>query len=285
MLVGRSPACGLRIDNRHVSGEHATIAWTGRHWEIRDLGSRNGTYVDGSRIEAGQGVKLSQGTRVSFGDPEQIWELADEEAPSIMAFHTETGAIQAGQGDLLVLPNAEHPEVSLYADATGWWLDTGDGRPTPFDDHGTVPTSDGVWRVQLPSVSEGTPLMQLQFSLDTAELLFEVSRDEERVQITVISAGLEVRIPPREHGYVLLTLARARLADDHLNPGARGWRDRNELEKMLAIDANALNVSIHRARQQLSAAGLQGAARIVEVRRKQRRLGTDRFRIRALEPE
>ena len=44
----------------------------------------------------------------------------------------------------------------------------------------------------------------------------------------------------------------------------------------------ALNVAIHRARQQLSRAGVGNAAAIVEVRRKQRRLGTDRFQITKL---
>lgn len=283
LLIGRSPACGLRLDDRHVSGEHATLSWTGRQWEIRDLGSRNGTYVDGAKIEPGATVQVAAGAHMAFGDPQQSWALIDDEPPSIMAVHAESQAIQAGRGDLLVLPNPEHPEVSIYEDATGWWVDAGDERPRRLEDRGRVQTSVGVWTVQLPSVSEGTPLMRLQLALENVDLLFEVSRDEERVHITLVARGVEIPIPPREHGYVLLTLARARAEDEDRAPDERGWRDRDALQRMLALDANALNVAIHRARQQMSSFGLQGAARLVEVRRRQRRLGTERFRIRTLE--
>ena len=77
--------------------------------------------------------------------------------------------------------------------------------------------------------------------------------------------------------------ARAREEDRELPPQERGWRDVDRLLRMLKMDQNALNVSIHRARQQLSATGLEGAAGIVETKRGKRRLGTDRFEIVRLE--
>lgn len=75
-----------------------------------------------------------------------------------------------------------------------------------------------------------------------------------------------IPLESREHGYVLLTLARARRTNAERSVGERGWIDRDELLRMLSIDANALNVAIHRARQQLLAAGIEGAQGIVEVR-------------------
>ena len=285
LLVGRSAACQLRLDDRHVSGEHATVAWTGLFWEVRDLGSRNGTYVDGTRLEPGQSARLRSGTRVAFGDPSEAWELMSEDPPTIMAVHTETQTIVTGHGDLLVLPDADSPEVSLYSEGADWWLDTGDGRPAPYAEGQLVQTSSGAWRIDLPSVVEGTPLMHLEWSLDSVELHFAVSRNEERVLLTVVARGVEVPLAPREHAYVLLTLARARRDDHELPSDSRGWRDRDDLERMLRLDSNALNVAIHRARQQLAAAGVLGAAQVVEVRRRKRRLGTDRFRIRPLGDE
>ncbi|MEO1336418.1 MAG: FHA domain-containing protein, partial [Myxococcota bacterium] len=50
-LVGRSAACQIRLDDRYVSSEHAKLVWTGSKWQVRDLGSRNGTFVDGRRVE------------------------------------------------------------------------------------------------------------------------------------------------------------------------------------------------------------------------------------------
>ncbi|MEO1335187.1 MAG: FHA domain-containing protein [Myxococcota bacterium] len=283
--MGRSAACGLRLEDRHVSGEHATVAWSGRSWEIRDLGSRNGTYVNGLKIDVGESLRITKGTRVAFGDPQESWEMIDDDPPSIMAEHTETATIRSGQGDLLTLPDDDQPEVSVYGDATGWWLDTGDGRPTAVGDGDVVRTSSGGWKIYLPAAFEGTPLMQLRMSLENVQLQFGVSRNEEKVQINLVARGAEIPLTPREHGYVLLTLARARLEDTALNVEERGWRDRRDLERMLALDSNALNVAIHRARQQLASAGVQGAAQIVEVKRRQRRLGTDRFRIRTIEED
>ena len=283
LLVGRSPACGLRLIDPHASGEHALLAWTGWHWELKDLGSRNGTYVDGARLDAGVAVKLGAGSRIAFGDPERPWTLEDDEAPRLMAVHMVTGETREADGDLLVLPSEDAPEITVYPDATGGWQQEDDeGQVQAARDQQAVHTTAGSWQLQLPFVNEGTPLMQLRMSLESLSIRFAVSQDEERVEMTLLHRGVEVPLEPREHGYVLLTLARARIGDTHLSPEQRGWRDREELERMLAMDANALNVAIHRARQQLSRAGVSDAAAIVEVRRKQRRLGTDRFQIAKL---
>src|SRR2546423_5173140 len=50
-LIGRDPGCQLRVQSPLVSRRHAEVSWTGQGWLLRDLGSRNGTYVDGHRVE------------------------------------------------------------------------------------------------------------------------------------------------------------------------------------------------------------------------------------------
>ena len=283
LLIGRSASCGFRIDEPHASSEHARITWTGNHWELRDLGSRNGTYLNGTKLEPGIAAKLVVGTRVAFGNPQEVWEVIDDEAPSMLAIEMNSGELMAAKDGLLVLPSEDNPVVSLYQHLVeGWIAEDDDGNIRPIKDQEIVLVDGRSWRVELPFVSDGTPLMQLDMGLESIELQFAVSRDEERVEITIYHRGVELKLEPREHGYVLLTLARARKEDEALSPSDRGWRDRNQLERMLAMDSNALNVAIHRARQQFLAAGVSGAAGIVEVRRKKRRLGLDRFRIVSL---
>lgn len=53
---------------------------------------------------------------------------------------------------------------------------------------------------------------------------------------------------------------------------------------MMAVDTNALNVAIYRARRQFSRAGIEGSGGLVEVRRGQRRFGLapERFEIGSL---
>lgn len=49
--LGRRPYNDIVIDNLAVSGEHAVIHMTGNEVEIEDLGSTNGTYINGKAIQ------------------------------------------------------------------------------------------------------------------------------------------------------------------------------------------------------------------------------------------
>ncbi len=278
--MGRSPVCRLRVDDPHASAEHAVLAWNGWRWEVRDLGSRNGTFVDGARIDAGVLVPLRLGARLAFGHPERVFAFVDDGPPSVMAIELGSGHVRTGGAGLLVLPDEDTPEWTVYPDPAGdWWAEGADGTARRLQGDERLPAAGQVWAIELPFVDESTPLARFELSIQRLAFRFSVSRDEEQVGITLMYPNMEIPLEPREHGYVLLTLARARAADRELAPERRGWRDREVLERQLRLDANALNVAIHRARAQLAAAGVSGAAGVVEVRRGQRRFGSDRFSI------
>ncbi len=50
LVLGRNPGCGLVIDSPAVSGRHARLSRKGNGFVIEDLGSSNGTFVNGARI-------------------------------------------------------------------------------------------------------------------------------------------------------------------------------------------------------------------------------------------
>jgi DNA-binding NtrC family response regulator len=59
--VGRGEVGGVAINDGAVSRRHARVAFDGRRWTIQDLGSRNGTFVDGSAVQgevSGEGLRL-----------------------------------------------------------------------------------------------------------------------------------------------------------------------------------------------------------------------------------
>jgi DNA-binding winged helix-turn-helix (wHTH) protein len=64
-VVGRAPGCECRIPSRHVSREHARITVSGRRAQLDDLGSKNGTHVQGRRV-AGPTV-LADGDLILLG--------------------------------------------------------------------------------------------------------------------------------------------------------------------------------------------------------------------------
>src|SRR5262245_29336614 len=49
-LIGQSPSCDLRLSDPEVSRRHAALELVGRRVRITDLGSTNGTFVDGVAI-------------------------------------------------------------------------------------------------------------------------------------------------------------------------------------------------------------------------------------------
>ncbi|MBD5784625.1 FHA domain-containing protein [Cellulosimicrobium terreum] len=65
ILMGRAPSCTLVLDDDYSSSRHARIFPQNGGWFVEDLGSTNGTYVDGQRI--GQITPLAQGTQVRIG--------------------------------------------------------------------------------------------------------------------------------------------------------------------------------------------------------------------------
>ena len=50
VIIGRSSACKLRLPSKNVSRKHARIFFRNDEYYIEDLGSTNGTYVNGIRV-------------------------------------------------------------------------------------------------------------------------------------------------------------------------------------------------------------------------------------------
>ncbi|MEZ6129331.1 MAG: ATP-binding protein [Planctomycetaceae bacterium] len=50
MAIGRSVGTRIRIDDTEVSRQHAKIHFDGNHFRLVDLGSANGTFVNGKRV-------------------------------------------------------------------------------------------------------------------------------------------------------------------------------------------------------------------------------------------
>lgn len=49
-VIGREPECALIIDDPRVSGRHALVYFAGGEFRVKDLGSTNGTLLNGSAL-------------------------------------------------------------------------------------------------------------------------------------------------------------------------------------------------------------------------------------------
>src|SRR5262250_151071 len=72
--LGRHPANTLRLADREVSKEHAAIEKVGNGFLIKDLGSSNGTYVNGRRVRE---LRLKDGDEIALGNSRLVFHSGD----------------------------------------------------------------------------------------------------------------------------------------------------------------------------------------------------------------
>lgn len=65
IVIGRSPACTLVVDDSYTSAQHARLYNEDGQWWIEDLHSTNGCFVDGERIGAPR--PIGPGNQVRIG--------------------------------------------------------------------------------------------------------------------------------------------------------------------------------------------------------------------------
>ncbi len=106
-ILGRSPSCEIPLEDHKVSRRHARIYVEEGHTRISDLGSRNGTLVNGEKLEA-EPVILLAGDRVQVGETTILFE-----PPAHAAFSDrDSGELQGALVEEL-LPRTG-PEAALW---------------------------------------------------------------------------------------------------------------------------------------------------------------------------
>ncbi len=74
MTLGRHPSNTVRLVDREVSKEHATIERMGRDFILRDLGSSNGTFVNGRRVAE---LRLREGDEITLGTSKLVFTTGE----------------------------------------------------------------------------------------------------------------------------------------------------------------------------------------------------------------
>lgn len=87
LRIGRGEDCGLRIVHPSVSRLHAELHYRRDGWQLRDLGSKNGSYVEGQRLQAEDALELHRMAWLRFGDVYCEFTLLEDAE----AAHAEAG--------------------------------------------------------------------------------------------------------------------------------------------------------------------------------------------------
>lgn len=299
-FVGRGRIDGLSFDESHeshrrVSQLHAALTWNPRidRWEVRDLGSANGTLVDGEALAPGSAAALDVATRLTFGGP--VFTVLDVSPPPARALCGPLGEARVASDGVLLLPDDSAPDVSLVECARGWVQCAGEADPeavppdAPLVSSGDVIVAGGRrWTIRLPLSTHQTNVAAGRLS--DRVCVFELANAGDEIRLSLEGSGATIELPPRKHHELLWLLARARLADREAGLAVvdRGWRTPDELIGQLALknrDPFAyLNLLVYRARQQLAEAGVSEHRQIIERRRSDQRLRIGVSSLRIIEP-
>jgi hypothetical protein len=287
-VVGRALTCALRLVPRYVSAQQSLLRWAGESWYVRDLGSSNGTFLNGVLVPPGEEQLVRKGSRVAFGDLRAEWELVDDSPPQVMAIPLDDGAPFVMEGELLPLPSAEDPHGTIYRNSAGAWvLEQIDESIVPLNHFAVFQCAGRTWRFccgQSMGRTTRAALSPLDMQVRHLSLEFNVSLNEEHVAVIVRCGGRTLDIGERAYYYLLLTLARRRVADAELGlpETSCGWVDREDLATDARMVSPQLNVDVFRIRKQFADKGIVDAASVVERRPGELRIGTGKITITRL---
>jgi ABC-type multidrug transport system ATPase subunit/ABC-type multidrug transport system permease subunit len=80
-VIGSAQDCNIVVPQPSVSGHHCRLTHQGDGFTVEDLGSTNGTYVNGVRIAPTEAVWIPQGAHVTLGyQVEMPWPVAPNRA-------------------------------------------------------------------------------------------------------------------------------------------------------------------------------------------------------------
>ncbi len=260
--IGRAPTNDVLVRAGKVSGHHVVV-WLqdGQVW-VEDLGSRNGTAVDGEALEGRRAipteavVDLADGVvQLRFVDEPEI-SLADsyvlEEEGSAVQHPLRRDRVALGPDQLI---RADVP-ATLLVHPTGVSLGQ-DGATTELE-------------VGVPFVLGGRTFVLRRASLAatetdlvvTVDYPYLVQGDVDEVRVSDPSRGREATFTGEARAALLYVLGAHWRDDSDDDPLQRGWLPLDQVasrvwgRKAHEHDPNNLHVLVHRARKALARADL-----------------------------
>src|SRR5574341_2359651 len=107
VTIGRAPGNDIRIDNLGVSRQHAALKFQDGRYLLEDLGSSNGTFVNGERVAGPR--ELADGDQITIVKHTILFQLPKAQAT------TTTSPVENGAEQTMFVPRSAIPRPAAAA--------------------------------------------------------------------------------------------------------------------------------------------------------------------------
>ncbi|MCP8900647.1 FHA domain-containing protein [Gilvimarinus xylanilyticus] len=258
-LEGKVDTC---IQNPYISRRHLCLEWSCEQWQLKDL-SRNGTWLNGKRLDKGLYYPLSAGDTIQLAGDEGVSLSVEDVAPpkdilvSLDTHGDDLPVIELQAANLI--PNDQTPYWYVYREAnSNQWLAQAvadESKPPQTLSHNDIlECGSQHWQLHCAAACAPTVEKMVPKCITEADIQFDVSLDEETTDLRIQNQGKNYHLGARAHHYLLLLLARHRAEDAKrgLDEQDQGWVANDLLIQELGLEPGHLNIQVYRARQQLT---------------------------------
>jgi ABC transport system ATP-binding/permease protein len=151
-IIGSASDCDIVVNDGAVSGRHCKLGFYGEHFILEDLGSTNGTFVNGHRLQPNAPVFVSQQHQITLGSRVPMpWPRGDQWPQAPAAGH-----------DAQTITIGRNPASNIRLDygMVSW-------------DHARIAREDAGWVIEDLHSLNGTALNRIDNRITRAPLLPE----------------------------------------------------------------------------------------------------------------
>ena len=189
-VIGRSPGCRFPVSNADASRRHTALVWREGGFVVRDLGSTNGTFVNGERVESER--ELESGDRIEIGstvitfcevegDLQQLLRGPSNEVTIVRSSASEQQVFEGALDEIPIFAVLQILETGQKSGRLS--LSGPEGEAALFIDHGT-PTHARTERASgLDAALELVGREQGRFSFEVGSALPERTLDLSMTQL------------------------------------------------------------------------------------------------------
>ena len=235
---------------------YTLIDWDGHHWHLNNATSNN-AYINDTIVLPNSKYQLRKNDEIRLENrKEESWILLDETPPRSMLIPLSPDLPPFELNGNVTLPCEGKSDITLFTSRFGQWICESPLKTFQLKSGDIVGNRNSKWQFIDSSDREMNKHdnVKSRIDIDDVSFIFNVSQNEEHVSLDLIANDKLISLGERSHHYMLLLLARKKIADMNLQVSAseQGWVNTASFRQMMGLSEHHTNIQIYRIRKQMT---------------------------------